>query len=93
MPKVRTESHPGIVAKVYEAEERLAHRKYRIQELSRIMSLKRIYEYEPDLREDNAYYVEARAILKELKPFMTEDEMWFLAKKKKRSNHFRSIGL
>lgn len=93
MPKVRTQSQPGIVARVYEAEEKLAHRKYRVAELSRIMPLTRIYEYEPDLREDNAYYVEARAILKELKPLMTPDDKWLVAKKKKRSNNFRSIGL
>jgi hypothetical protein len=93
MPKVRTESQPGIVARVYEAEEKLAHRTYRIAELSRIMSRTRIYEYEPELREDDPYYVKARAILKELKPLMTADDKWFLAKRKKRSNSFRRIGL
>jgi len=93
MPKIRTPSQPGIVTRVYEAEEKLAHRTYRIAELSRIMTRKRIYEYEPELREDDAYYVEARAVLKELKPLMTPDDRWLVAKKKKRSNHFRHIGL
>lgn len=93
MPKVRTESQPGIVARVYDAEETLAHRKYRIAELSRIMSSQRIYEYEPELREDNPYYVKARAVLKELKSLLTDDDKWFLAQRKKRSNSFRRIGL